>query len=67
MATDASGNTATSSVTIIVSNATTQSAAGLTVYHDSLSSPWMNASYGASVGFSNSTPFTRVIFTRSKP
>ncbi len=57
VASDDAGNTATASVTVIVSNTTSQaSQTGLTVYQNTLDSPWINASYGAAINFSNASP-----------
>ncbi len=59
IACDSSGDTSSASVTINVSNTVSPLPpidSGLVVYHDSLSTPWMNESYGANIDFTNSSP-----------
>lgn len=69
---DAAGNKATAYDTLNVSNTVpaAKPAAVLTLYSDSLSTPWINASYGATVNFANTSPVfsgSRSIKVVSKP
>lgn len=50
---DAAGNSSTSSVTLTVSNSTLPSSADLLIYQDALQSPWIDASWSATVTFSS--------------
>lgn len=50
---DASNNVSSVSVTITVSNTATPPASSLVVYEDVLSTPWINASWNATVAFSS--------------
>lgn len=54
IARDAAGNTATSTVTVTVSNTSGGSTSDLVIYSDALLSPWINSSWNTTVTF-NST------------
>ncbi|MDE3057019.1 MAG: T9SS type A sorting domain-containing protein [Bacteroidota bacterium] len=51
---DSAGNTATASVTVTVSNSTVTPTSNLIVSDDSLHSPWIDASWSATVTFNSS-------------
>ncbi|MBI3579440.1 MAG: T9SS type A sorting domain-containing protein [Ignavibacteriales bacterium] len=54
VARDSTGNQATSSVTVTVANSVPLSSADLMVYQDALQTPWINASWSATVTFGSS-------------
>lgn len=54
VARDSAGNTATASVTVSVSNSTSTTSSNLIVSDDSLNSPWIDASWSATVTFNSS-------------
>ncbi len=60
MATDASGNGSTASVTVNVLNSTSTSgiasSSALPIYQSGLQSPWLNVSWNATINFANTSP-----------
>jgi hypothetical protein len=52
---DSAGNSATSTISVSVSNIVVIPGSNLLIYQDSLASPWMNTSYNATITFNSTT------------